>query len=447
VLVGDCATTKLYKNGIGAAYYTAKAAATTAIFKGISSNDFLQHYWPACQAITNDNKIGGVVFAVTRLIQKIRFARRGVLRMTSGEQQKRGAHQRMSMVLWDTFTGSATYWDIFLRTLHPFFLARLLWATTIGFLPFKRTEGKEEKNLETNALGRLFKDGEAIINQGEMGDCMYVIQSGKVKVVQSRNGKEVKVAELGDRDFFGEMALFERMARTATVRSIGETRVLTVDKKTLLHRVQEDPSMAFRLVQTLIGRVRKLTDQITNLKAADRRDWDSRGVFHIIPEVQQKKGIRHHMSKILREVTGKREVKDLKSNALGRLYKDGETIINQGEREDCMYVIQSGKVMVVQSRNGKEVKVAELDDGDFFGEMALFEHKARMATVRSIGITRVLTVDKKTLLHRMQEDPSMVLNLIQMTFSRVLKMNKQISDMMATDRRDWANRPDAKPDV
>ena len=447
VLVGDCATTKLYKNGIGAAYYTAKAAATTAIFKGISSNDFLHHYWPACQSITNDNKIGGVVFAATRLIQKIRFARRGVLRMTSGEQQKRGAHQRMSMVLWDTFTGSATYWDIFLRALHPFFLTRLLWATTIGFLPFERIGKKEEKNLETNALGRLYKDGEAIINQGEMGDCMYVIQSGKVMVVQSRDGKEVKVAELGDRDFFGEMALFERTARTATVRSMGDTRVLTVDKKTLLHRVQEDPSMAFRLVQTSISRVRKITDQITNLKAADRRDWDSRGVFHIIPEEQQKKGIRHHMSMILQEAARMGEEKDLESNALGRLYKDGEAIVNQGEWEDCMYVIQSGKVMIVQSRNGKEVKVAELGEGDFFGEMALFEQKARMATVRSIGETRVLTVDKKTLLHKIQEDPSMILNLIKMTFSRIRKMNKQISDMMAADRRDWANRPDVKPDV
>jgi len=448
VLVGDCSTTKLYKNGIGAAYYTAKAAATTAIFKGISSNDFHQHYWPACQAITNDNKIGGVVFAVTRLIQKIRFARRGVLRMTSGEQQRRGAQQRMSMVLWDTFTGSATYWDIFLRTIHPFFLTRLLWETAVGFLPFKRAGKKEEKDSKTNALGRLYRDGEAIVNQGEMGDCMYVIQSGKVMVVQSRNGKEVKIAELEEGDFFGEMALFEHKARTATVRSMGDTRALTVDKKTLLHRVQEDPSMAFRLVQTSIGRVRKLTDQVTHIKATDRRDWDSRGVFHIIPE-QQKKGIRQHMSMILRETTigflpfkrvGKKEQKDLKTNTLGRFYKDGEAIVNQGEMEDCMYVIQSGKVIVVQSWNGKEVKVAELGEGDFFGEMALFEHKARTATVRSMGNTRVFAVDKKTLLHMIQEDPSMIFNLIQTTFSRVRRMNEQLSHMRATDRRDWANR-------
>ncbi len=267
VLIGDCATTKLYKNGIGAAYSTAKAAATTAIFKGISNEEFRQHYWPACQAITNDNKIGEMVFAVTRIIQKIRFARRGVLRMTSREQQKKDAHRRMSMVLWDTFTGSAPYWDIFLRTIHPFFLARLLWETTIGFFPFKRTRNIEENDLETNALGRLYKDGEAIINQGETGDCMYVIQSGKVTVFQCMNGKEVHLAELNEGDFFGEMALFERKIRSATVRALGEVQVLTVDKKTLLLRIQEDPSMALRIMQKMSLRTRNLDNELVRIRS------------------------------------------------------------------------------------------------------------------------------------------------------------------------------------
>ncbi len=280
VLIGDCATTKLYKNGIGAAYSTAKAAATTAIFEGISNEDFHQHFWPACKSIINDNKIGEVVFAVTRIIQRLRFARRGVLHMTSREQQKKGLHQRMSMVLWDTFTGSTPYWDIFLRTIHPFFLIRFLWESTIGFITIKKTIRKKEENVEINALGRLYKDGETIINQGEAGDCMYVIQSGKASVVQSKNGKEVKIAELGEGDFFGEMALFERKIRSATVRSNGDVRVLTVDKKTLLLRIQEDPSMAFHIMQTTIGRLRKMTDQASSMKANDRRDWGTRTFDH-----------------------------------------------------------------------------------------------------------------------------------------------------------------------
>ncbi|MGD9041417.1 MAG: hypothetical protein PVH82_17385, partial [Desulfobacteraceae bacterium] len=74
VFVGDIGTSRLYKDGIGAAYKAAKAAASTAIFWGISAKDFKRHYWPACSTMKYDNKFGRVVFAVTRLIQRTRPA-------------------------------------------------------------------------------------------------------------------------------------------------------------------------------------------------------------------------------------------------------------------------------------------------------------------------------------------------------------------------------------
>ncbi len=125
VFIGDCGVTRLYKDGIGAAYRTAKAAARTAVFEGISEQAFRRHYLPACRRIGNDNLIGKFTFAFSGLIQKHRFARRAVLRMTRREQGKQGHQRRMSGVLWDMFSGSAPYSDIFLRTLHPAFLGRL----------------------------------------------------------------------------------------------------------------------------------------------------------------------------------------------------------------------------------------------------------------------------------------------------------------------------------
>ena len=144
VFIGDCGVTRLYKDGIGAAYRAAKAAAKTAVFAGISAQDFRRHYWPACQRIGADNRIGKLVFAVTHQIQKWRFLRRGVRRMVSGEQQKEGGHRHMSMVLWDTFTGSAPYRSVFLRSLHPSFWGRLLWETIVGSWPsdMSRREGR-----------------------------------------------------------------------------------------------------------------------------------------------------------------------------------------------------------------------------------------------------------------------------------------------------------------
>lgn len=134
VFVGDCGVTRLYKDGIGAAYRTAKAAARTVAFHGYSEHSFREHYWPVCKKISRDNAIGGLVFGVTRQIRKHRFARRGLWRMVAKEQRVSGLPPRMSTVLWDTFTGSAPYGSVLLRTLNPAFVGRFLWELTIGNL-------------------------------------------------------------------------------------------------------------------------------------------------------------------------------------------------------------------------------------------------------------------------------------------------------------------------
>ena len=87
--------------------------------------------------ILSDNRIGHIIFFVTRFIQKWKFARRAVLRMTMNEQNNPASNPRMSMVLWDTFTGSAPYKEIFLRTLSPAFLSTLLSDLAIAMVSRK----------------------------------------------------------------------------------------------------------------------------------------------------------------------------------------------------------------------------------------------------------------------------------------------------------------------
>ena len=99
--------------------------------------------------------------------------------------------------------------------------------------------------------------------QGAPGDALYIIQRGKVKVVLSDvEGKEVILSVLGPGDFFGEMALFDKDVRSATVRPVGEVRVLTVDKKMFLRKIHEDPSLAFRIMQRMSRRIRELNEEL-----------------------------------------------------------------------------------------------------------------------------------------------------------------------------------------
>jgi hypothetical protein len=269
VFIGDCGVTRLYKDGIGAAYRTAKAAATTAVFEGISAEDFRRYFWPACQAISTDNTIGKAIFSVTRQIQRSRLARRAVLRMCESEQGQEGRHRRMSMVLWDMFTGSAPYRDILMRALHPAFLLRFLWGLASSVGPVSG-DGRPEKGSmdRPSPLGKTYRDGEVIVREGEMGDCMYVIQEGQVEVLLEKGGKQARLAVMGEGDFFGEMALIEREVRSATVRALGGVRVLSVDKATFLRRIHEDPSLAYRILQKMSHRIRELHDLLGQTKVA-----------------------------------------------------------------------------------------------------------------------------------------------------------------------------------
>jgi flavin-dependent dehydrogenase len=140
VLIGDSGTTRLLKDGIGAAYRMAKAAARTVLFHGISAEDFQNFYWPMCRKVDFDNSIGKGLFVFSGLIQKARFARRAVLRMTANEQAKAQGRRRMSEVLWDLFTGSAPYREVFFNTLHPAYIGGLLWNLVAGNWPPTRRE-------------------------------------------------------------------------------------------------------------------------------------------------------------------------------------------------------------------------------------------------------------------------------------------------------------------
>ena len=128
LFIGDCGVTRLYKDGIGAAYRTAKAAARAVLFDGISEEALRRRFVPACDAITRDNLVGKLAFLVTRIARKFRPLRKGMVLMVAAEQTRDREVRRMSGVLWDMFSGSAPYLDIFVRMLRPAFLARFAWA-------------------------------------------------------------------------------------------------------------------------------------------------------------------------------------------------------------------------------------------------------------------------------------------------------------------------------
>jgi CRP/FNR family transcriptional regulator, cyclic AMP receptor protein len=122
------------------------------------------------------------------------------------------------------------------------------------------------------------------------------------------------------------------------------------------------------------------------------------------------------------------QLRELASVAVPRSWPAGEVIFREGDAGDTCYVIQSGSVRVIRNHSdGRTITLAELKQGDLFGELAMFDTEHRSATVEAAEDTAavaLLAVDMRRLLSR---HPDMALKLLAAFADRLRQANERIS--------------------
>lgn len=113
VAVGDAAVTRLYKDGIGAAFITAQAAAKTAVQLGVSRQDFKSGYQPTCQNIKLDNFYGQLLFSTWGLARRVPGFLELWQRQILTEVNQPPSNHIYTRILWSMFTGDEPYRQIF----------------------------------------------------------------------------------------------------------------------------------------------------------------------------------------------------------------------------------------------------------------------------------------------------------------------------------------------
>ena len=113
--------------------------------------------------------------------------------------------------------------------------------------------------MKTIVGGRTYHDGEVICSQGEPGDCMYIVQEGTVELIHEENGQEFSLSTLEPGDFWGQSGLLEpNHLRTATAKAVGEAVVASLEERSFLARIQEDPSFVLQIMRKMSQRVHDL---------------------------------------------------------------------------------------------------------------------------------------------------------------------------------------------
>ena len=135
--------------------------------------------------------------------------------------------------------------------------------------PAPGLQDDELLTLSAHAKLQSFPRNQAIVNEGDRTDSVYIIHSGHVKVfLYGRNGKEIDLNILGPGEYFGEMVL-DSGPRSASVMTLEPTQLFIIPQRVFLDFLVKHPDFAMRLIKTLIHRTRGLLNDVRSLASLD----------------------------------------------------------------------------------------------------------------------------------------------------------------------------------
>jgi len=131
---------------------------------------------------------------------------------------------------------------------------------------FAGLKRKALKSLAEFCVERSFKKGEILVKQGDSGIGLYIIASGKVKIVKEMSdGGELEVAVHGPGAFFGEMTVLDNAPRSASVIAIEDTDCLLLTSWVFKSRMEVQPEIALMILPIVVKRFRETNERLLAL--------------------------------------------------------------------------------------------------------------------------------------------------------------------------------------
>ena len=202
VTVGDAAVSRLYKDGTGSSLLTAREAARTAVWQGISRRDFERHYRPFCNRINRDNRWGRLLFSFNNKAKDSPAFFLAQRRLIGDEQHDVTAPQPFTKAAWGMFTGSYNYTSIARLVFSPAALVRLLAALF-------RESSAGLRHKRDISPGRLHVGSRKVLILGSGFGGTYVLR--RLVPALNRNDK-VETTMVSDENFFFFSPLLHEVA-------------------------------------------------------------------------------------------------------------------------------------------------------------------------------------------------------------------------------------------
>ena len=198
------------------------------------------------------------------------------------------------------------------------------------------TAGQAEAVAEA-VVKRRFKRGEVIVEQGEKSNTLFIILTGRVRVVTSdKRGREVILATLQPGDYIGEMSLIDNEPHSANCRAEVQTDMLVLGRAEFARCLPEHSSLSYAILRGLVRRLRHADRQIESLALLDVYGRVARTLLEMSEEVDGVKIIRNKVSRqdMAKVVGASREMvsrvmKDLEERGVIETQDNGSVVIKE----------------------------------------------------------------------------------------------------------------------
>ena len=286
---------------------------------------------------------------------------------------------------------------------------------------------------------KQFNEGEVIFQQGAYENTFFRVECGHVGIfVDNGEGYGLKLTDVGEGGFFGELGLLENYSRSASAIALADgTKVTEIADNEVQKYLEECPANGIDLMKHIGSRLRAVTEDYNDVNLLISQLKES-GVK------TEDEGFVARMKKHLSFYKGNREAKDGESAESRRMkdegfkknveaYKKGTIICKEGETGDCMYEIHGGTVGVYTGYGTpEEKKLTILDSSDFFGEMGMLENEARSATAVALeDNTIVELIYMKDLEELFEKNPPKIYMILTHLASRLRTMSRMYIDACA----------------
>lgn len=193
-------------------------------------------------------------------------------------------------------------------------------------------------NIADAIVKKRFKRSEIIVEQGKKSDSLYIILTGRVRVMSTDSrGREVILAMLQPGDYIGEMSLIDDEPHSATVRTEVQTDVLVLGREAFSACLPVNSSMSYNIMLGLVQRLRHADRKIESLALMDVYGRVARSLLEVAVDdgagnlVVRDKISRQYLAKLVgasREMVS-RVMKDLEERGFVSTLADGSTIVKE----------------------------------------------------------------------------------------------------------------------